>query len=254
LLRPALGQVSLCFRTLTHYNMTLQTASTQLAQLLQAQDVSPVVPIDLNSSQILKLNLTATNTDLEHVDLKNTAAFTSYVFGLLEKAGAVAAVGGYFEPRVVYRRSEAFNEGNTPSRSVHLGVDIWAEAGTPVMAPLAGKVHSFANNARFGDYGPTIILEHTLGGITFYTLYGHLGDETLPELEKGMPIEKGQQIATIGPYPVNGDWPPHLHFQVMLDMQGMQGDYPGVCTPADLESFKSNCPDPNLILRSRHLV
>jgi peptidoglycan LD-endopeptidase LytH len=233
--------------------MTQAGTHSRLSSLLQQYNPAPVVPIDLNSNRILKLNLTASNTDLDTVNLKDTEAFTHYVFGLMEQAGADAAVGGYFEPRVVYRRSEAFNEGNVPARSIHLGVDIWAAAGTPVMAPLAGKVHSFANNARFGDYGPTIILEHQLEDITFYSLYGHLGDETLPTLQVGMPVQKGQQIATIGPYPVNGDWPPHLHFQLMLDMQGLMGDYPGVCSPADKETYLANCPDPNLILRSRHL-
>ncbi len=231
----------------------LFSTSASLAALLQAQTPAPVVPIDLNSDRILKLDLTARNTDLETVDLKNTDAFNSYVFGLMNNVDAVAAVGGYNEPRVVYRRSEAFNDGNTPSRSVHLGVDIWAEAGTAVMAPLEGTVHSFANNARFGDYGPTIILQHQLEDITFYTLYGHLGEESLTGLKNGMPVQKGQTIATIGPYPVNGDWPPHLHFQVILDLQGFTGDYPGVCSPADREAYLANCPDPNLILRSRHL-
>jgi hypothetical protein len=51
-------------------------------------------------------------------------------------------------------------------------------------------------------------------------------------------------IADIGPRPENGNWPPHLHFQVMLDLLGNSGDYPGVAYPDQREVWTSICPDP----------
>ena len=45
-------------------------------------------------------------------------------------------------------------------RTIHLGMDLFIQEGSPVFAPLDGIVHSFANNNRKHDYGPTIILEH----------------------------------------------------------------------------------------------
>ena len=76
------------------------------------------------------------------------------------KAGV--AFGGYNEVRKLYKRSELFAGGRDEDshRNIHLGLDLWAPAGTSVMAVLEGRVHSFRNNAAFGDYGPTIILEH----------------------------------------------------------------------------------------------
>jgi murein DD-endopeptidase MepM/ murein hydrolase activator NlpD len=130
-----------------------------------------------------------------------------------------------------------------------LGVDIWAEAGTPVYAPLNGHIHSFQDNDHFGDYGPTIILQHDLDGLSLYTLYGHLSKESLNGLTVGKPIVKGQQIALFGSQEVNGHWPPHLHFQLMFDMEGCFGDYPGVGRYSEKDIYLRNSPDPNLILR-----
>ena len=47
----------------------------------------------------------------------------------------------------------------------------------------------------------------------------------------------------------NGDYPPHLHFQIILDIENFYGDYPGVCSENDLKYYSQNCPDPNLVLK-----
>ena len=130
-----------------------------------------------------------------------------------------------------------------------MGIDLWAPAGTEVFAPLAGEVHSFQDNANYFDYGPTIILKHDINGLTFHTLYGHLSRESLSGLVDGKKIAKGQSLARLGAASVNGDWPPHLHFQIMVETQGKRGDYPGVAAPSKVSYYRKNCPDPNLILR-----
>jgi murein DD-endopeptidase MepM/ murein hydrolase activator NlpD len=117
------------------------------------------------------------------------------------------------------------------------------------MAPLNGIVHSFAFNNAFGDYGATIILTHNLQGFTFYTLYGHLCLNSIKNLNEGDLIKGGDVFAEFGIPFENGQWPPHLHFQIILDMQGLQGDYPGVCRFSEKESYLENCPNPDLILR-----
>jgi murein DD-endopeptidase MepM/ murein hydrolase activator NlpD len=220
-----------------------------LTDLLKQYTTSfaPAVPFSWTPGVFLPLDFTAQNPDLEHVDLQNSGLFSDYVFGKLKEAHAEVGVGGYNEHRIIYRRSAHFQQTEEP-RCIHLGVDIWAPAYTPVFAPLAGIVHSFAHNDHFGDYGPTIILEHTLENQIFYSLYGHLSLESLEGLYEGKPIEKGQKIATFGDYPINGDWPPHLHFQLMTDMMGLAGDFPGVCTLREREKFLQLCPDPNIIL------
>ncbi len=64
-----------------------------------------------------------------------------------------------------------------------------------------------------------------------------------------MSVQKGQQIATLGLPPINGDYAPHLHFQIIIDMEGKFGDYPGVCSENTLAFYKENCPDPNGLLK-----
>ena len=73
-------------------------------------------------------------------------------------------------------------------RRLHLGLDIWGPAQAKVMAPLPGKVHSFANNASPGDYGATIILEHPWEGKSIFALYGHLSIDSISELWEGKVI------------------------------------------------------------------
>lgn len=199
-----------------------------------------------HSRQLILLDFTEANTALQELALENTPLFQSLVDTLLEKEQALMGIGGYFENRVIYRRSTHFT--GAESRCIHLGVDIWAPAFTPVFAPLHSRVHSFKENKAFGDYGPTIILEHQLEGHSFYTLYGHLSRRSLEGLQEGQTIEKGTAFTELGPAPENGDWPPHLHFQLITDMQGKKGDFPGVAAPSEREKYRSLCPNPNLIL------
>jgi murein DD-endopeptidase MepM/ murein hydrolase activator NlpD len=226
----------------------------KLATLLQKHQTNfiPAVPFHWDKENVFVLDLSEANTALSTFDLGSTEAFTQYVFGTMARAGAQVAVGGYNENRYIYRRSEHFQQQAEP-RSIHLGIDIWAVAGTPIFAPLAGKVHSFQHNNNFGDYGPTIILEHTLEENTFYTLYGHLSLASLDGLYVDKKINQGEKFANIGNYPINGDWPPHLHFQIITDMQGLQGDFPGVCTLSEREKYLRLCPDANLILGIKQL-
>jgi murein DD-endopeptidase MepM/ murein hydrolase activator NlpD len=213
-----------------------------------------LLPFDFKRDQYLVLDFSATNPDLNtSLDLTNTASFTNYVFGKMRAAGVQLGVGGYNEHRVIYRRSDHF-AGTEEPREIHLGIDFWAEAGTPVFAPLDGVVHSFQDNNNFGDYGPTIILEHRTEaphGHTppvRYSLYGHLTRSSLTGLYAGKRFNAGDKLGEIGPYPENGDWPPHLHFQLMTDMLGLKGDFLGVCSLTDRANFLALCPNPNQLL------
>jgi len=109
-------------------------------------------------------------------------------------------------------------------------------------------VHSFANRKVRGDYGPVIILRHELDGVEFHSLYGHLAEASLAGLRVGKAVRAGELLARIGPRSVNGNWAPHLHFQLIRDMQGHSGDYPGVVRADELDFFRLNCPDPMALL------
>lgn len=169
------------------------------------------------------------------------------IYRYMEDNNAVLGIGGYLETRPLYTTDAYEVTGNDGPqwRTVHIGLDFWEKAGTPVYAPYDGIVHSLQDNAAERDYGPTIILEHKITEeLTFYTLFGHLSKDSLDGYKIGMRIKAGQPIAKIGPAPENGNWPPHLHFQVMLDMLGKQGDFPGVAYPHEIEVWKSICPNP----------
>jgi len=215
---------------------------------LQALPVHPVIPVDFTRDPYRVLDFTARNPDLADLDLTDTENFNAYVFSLLRETGAVVGVGGYLEHRVIYRRSPHFQQTQEP-REIHLGIDLWAEAGMPVCSPLDGRVHSFGDNSHFGDYGPTLILEHRVNGQPLYSLYGHLSRTSLNGLYEGKAIAAGERIAFIGPYPENGDWPPHLHFQLMTDLGGRRGDFPGVCSLSERDTYARICPNPNALLR-----
>ena len=155
--------------------------------------------------------------------------------------------GGYLERRNIYSTSSNFQvEGM--ERDIHLGIDIWADAGTPVYAPLSGRIHSFQDNAGFSNYGPTIVLEHSAVEGAFFTLYGHLSRGSLDGLEEGMVFSGGAELCRLGAWEENGEWPPHLHFQVITDMGDWWGDFPGACTAADLDRYREICPDPASLL------
>jgi murein DD-endopeptidase MepM/ murein hydrolase activator NlpD len=218
-----------------------------LESILSKSTFSPI--IIANSNDYVWINLSKDNTQLEKIDINNTAVFSEYINRFLVKHNAKIAIGGYNESRNIYKRSEVFNSTEIEERFIHLGMDLWAKAYTPVLAPLNGKVHSFKDNLGLGNYGPTIILEHKLKGQTFYTLYGHLTKDSIEDIRVGESIDKGEMFAGIGNFPENGDYPAHLHFQVIKDLKGMEGDFPGVTSFINQKTALENCPDPNLVLK-----
>lgn len=220
---------------------------TELTELLRRHPA--FCGIVQNGKPYRKLDFTADNADLLTRDLSETIDFSNYIFDELLSGNTYNGIGGYGEDRVIYRHRKHFTTDSEKPRSIHLGVDIWAEAGTPLYAPLDAAVHSFAFNDHYGDYGPTIILAHELRGITFFSLYGHLSLSSLEVLYESKTIKAGERFASIGPHPENGDWPPHLHFQLIRDMGDYKGDFPGVCNAADKDHYLILCPDPELILR-----
>ena len=226
------------------------SASVQLAAFVRANKdaVASVVDFNANTDRLYQFDLTIGNKDLDAATIADTEKFSRWINEKLAANNCAFGFGGYMENRNIYAHSPLFNEGPVPRRH-HLGVDIWARAGTPIHSPLKGKVHSFKDNNNFGDYGPTVILEHDLDGLKLHTLYGHLSRQSLGGLSAGKIIEPGEQIGTLGEVSENGHWPPHLHFQLIFDIEGKQGDYPGVCSFDEKEKYRKNIPDPQLILQ-----
>ena len=208
-----------------------------------------VIDSSIDYSDYIAVDLSASNEELSKLKITDAAAFENYIEDYLAKNNAKVAFGGYQEIRNLYKRSTVFNDKKSDERNIHIGLDLWIKAGTSVLAALDGTIHSFQNNTALGDYGPTIILEHQVDELKFYTLYGHLSLDSLTDKQIGTEVKKGEVIATLGSPPINGDYAPHLHFQIIIDIENKIGDYPGVCNEKDLEFYSENCLDPNLLLK-----
>lgn len=222
---------------------------TSLETLLRNTQEVKVIDASINHEDYIPLDLSSANDNLLKFDIKWAVSFEEYIENHLTSNNAKVAFGGYNEERNLYQRSTIFKDQETEERNMHIGLDLWIKAGTPVLAALDGTVHSFNYNAGFGDYGPTILLEHQLESQTFYTLYGHLSLYSLENIKIGSVFKKGEQLASLGDASVNGDYSPHLHFQIIKNIADKFGDYPGVCSKNELAFYLENCPDPNLLLK-----
>lgn len=215
----------------------------------------PVVSFNPEHEKIIHVDSSQNNKALNNIDFTNTILLSEYINNLLKQSGAKYGIGGYNEKRPMYSRSKLFNNdintnsSNEEPRRLHIGVDISGKEGTEIFAPCDATVHSFAFNNNFGDYGATIILKHVFYEISFYTLYGHLSFADLQQIHEGDFIKAGQLFAHFGSVEENGNWPPHLHFQIIHDIENYKGDYPGVCKISERKKYLGNCPDPNLILK-----
>jgi len=188
-------------------------------------------------------------TPLEPDDLP---AFGRKLFDHIEAAGARIGIGRYDEARLLYAGPgyQAHGDDRDIPRTIHLGLDLFAAPGTPVLAPVAGVVESVRDNGMDRDYGPTVIIRHEpTGGPVFHTLYGHLGREAFAALRPGVRLDRGAPFATIGNLDVNGGWPPHLHFQLITDPLDRDGEFPGVARSDQRTLWKSLSPDPNLVAK-----
>ena len=241
----------------------MQSSQTLEATLRKhAADFHPVIRFDSSRDRLHPFDFTSGNTELAPELISDTELFACYIKGKLKENGARFGIGGYNEHRTLYARSRHFDAvrsgHNYPEvetiateehRRLHLGIDIWGQEGTGVYCPLDGIVHSFAFNNNDSDYGATIILTHNLDGVHFHTLYGHLSLNSLKNLYAGERVYRGMVLSEFGMRFENGNWPPHLHFQIIGDMDNWEGDYPGVCKYSEREAWLANSPDPDIILQ-----
>lgn len=208
----------------------------------------PVLGISYIPDNYLNIDLSVRNDSIRGLDV--VEGLDSYIKKQLSESNKKVGIGGYLEERDFYWSSPLF-KSEAEKRTMHLGIDLWTEPMHAIYAPLDGEVHSVKFNNLALDYGYTVFLKHSIDGFTFYTLYGHLSDKGLGDLQVGQNIEKGQIFAYIGYPETNGGWAPHLHLQIVIDLEGNDGDYPGVCTKSSLTHYSNNCPSPELLIKNR---
>lgn len=177
--------------------------------------------------------------------------FQANIDRMLLEADAQIGYGGYLEIRPFYSTDIFATEEDEGAvwRAMHLGIDFWTKECSSIYLPIAGVVHSFANNEGDSNYGPTLIVEHrTDSGIPFYTLYGHLSEDSILQKSVGETLEAGTLIGTMGEIAINGSWPIHLHFQIFLDTLGNEGDFQGLAFAEEKSLWSSICLDPLLAI------
>jgi 4-aminobutyrate aminotransferase-like enzyme/Ser/Thr protein kinase RdoA (MazF antagonist) len=213
---------------------------------------APVLGVDLRVEPSLVLDLSVAGPLVSGDERDNAEPRVSErVLAAMREAGVRVAVGRYDEPRLLYV-TPAFAAGDgtvDEHRTVHLGLDLFMEAGSPVYAPLDGEVHAADEHRIRLDYGGVIVLRHrTDDGTDFFTLYGHLERASFADLRVGQRVARGQQIARLGAPEHNGGWTPHLHLQIICDFLGLGSDFPGVATPGRRDVWCSVSPDANLLV------
>jgi len=212
---------------------------------------SPIIKSDQN---MIVLNL-SDGADLcgESITGLSAEKFNSLIERSMRTANTEFAYGRWGESRDIYS-NDLFNsvaESIDEKRSIHLGIDIFCQHTTKIFSPLDGTVYIKTNNTAELDYGPMLIIEHAShnGGV-FYTLYGHLSSQGIAGIKEGQNVSAGQLIAEVGAPPENGNWPPHLHFQLIMDLLDLGSDFPGVAFPSERNIWLNLSPCPSMFFSS----
>ena len=141
-----------------------------------------------NEFKVTDLFPTAASDTIKHIDLSVSSKWVGHMkdFSDLDyfqfrinqlqiQHQYKVIAGGYLEPRPIYTSSAYDKIGNKgrESRTIHLGIDFWFPAHTPVHALFDGEVVTAVNDAGDKEYGGLIILKHNIEDFEFFTLYGH---------------------------------------------------------------------------------
>ena len=90
----------------------------------------------------------------------------------------------------------------------HIGVDIFGPKGTPILAPVDGKV-------KYGGNGLTVIIEDPDTGYSHWL--GHLDSTSVDENDF---VFAGQQVGTLGNSGNASGTAPHLHYNIYKTSAG----------------------------------
>ena len=209
----------------------------------------------INKRGFSNIDLSVSSNWLENKLIEDNKLFENKIKWKQKLNEKSIIAGGYLEPRNLYNSNNYSKIGNSgiENRTIHLGIDLWLKKETPIHAFMDGVVIVKTNNNSDKGYGGLVILEHKIKKLKFYSLYGHLCNIKKLKFKIGDEIKKGFKIGSLGDYHENGNWSPHLHFQLMLSLLGYKNDFPGVCYYSEKNIWASICPDPNKIFKSKNL-
>ena len=179
-------------------------------------------------------------------------AMTARLFGALAAAGAELGIGRYDEARLLYA-SDAFAgaDGEHPERrTIHLAIDLFREAGSPVYGAAARHGPQLARQRRSsrlradGDPGARpggrAALLHPLRPPRARLARGPVrryGGRARPAHRRDR--RRRRKTATGRRTSTSRSWP---------TCSTRDGNFPGVAAASERATWLSLCPDPNLIL------
>jgi len=193
------------------------------------------------------LNLGSPHEPLAAASAAQDHAGADHAYAELAKEhGFTLGLGPWGERRIIY--TAPFFESvlvKGTRRNVHLGLDIFAPAGTEMFTPLAAKVVAATINPEPQDYGGLLLLEHEPEpDLRFWTLWGHLEHASVRERRIGERLEAGARVARLGDQAENGGWVPHVHLQLSTAAYDDVGIIPGVGEEAFVDVWEDLFPRP----------
>lgn len=210
----------------------------------------------LQKNNVFHIDLSVTNATLKTIEeFNNLPYFTKKLEEIQLKNPTKIIAGGYLEKRALYTSSifKRVTKNGVEKRDIHLGLDFWLPAKTPVHTFLDGEIICVTDNNFEKGYGGLLILKHTIKDFSFYSLYGHLSLKSIKKHKVGSILKAGKQIGVLGTALENGNWVPHLHFQIMLTLLDFKDDFPGVAFESELDTWRNICPNPNLLFKFSEL-
>ena len=188
------------------------------------------------------------NPDNLNCDPAKFYQFQEYVFSELDLNKKFWGVGKYLEERSSLLRF--YPQMIEEERVIHLGLDIIVPAGFKLFSPISGKVHLASKEEGLGNFGGIIILEHEIGEVRFYTMYGHLNSNHIVEV--GQTVNAGEHFANIGESQDSGGWFTHTHLQILTEKAMQEGrSNQGYIAKKDLDQIENLFPSPYFLFRPR---
>jgi len=223
---------------LSYYPLNLSLTDTVVAPLFGNQLVGHPHIFDFSSA----------NPIVSQYDAADFERFQQLVFSELASTGKNWGVGRYLEERRLLLTP--YPQMQAEGRFFHVGLDIVVPQGWPLYAPLSCVVVEADFDTGLGNYGGYVKLRHELGGVIFYSLYGHL--DTRHVVKAGERLEAGQQLGNIGADQSSGGWFTHTHLQVITEAAEVAGrGLQGYVTAADLGEIEALFPSPYPLFKCR---
>lgn len=182
----------------------------------------------------------------DRVDVMDQQAFQAWLDNTMDGHFSWG-LAAYLEDRKTIL--DQYPQMREEKRYYHLGLDIIVPLHTPLHAPLDAVVQESGYEEGDGNYGGNVLLRHDSPHFkTFYSLYGHLKKDELPEA--GASFKAGEAFARIGDFHENGNWFYHTHLQV-ITQKGYDDGWvsKGYCSAGDLSVMESLCPSPLSLFR-----